>query len=75
MSTKKTKLWDHKYIGFHNTKIIVTTSGKDKVTTEQKCKDLLLQYFHKITPGLTKMPLEYYNGVVSYAGEKIEENK
>ncbi|ADD94096.1 hypothetical protein [uncultured phage MedDCM-OCT-S04-C1161] len=63
--------WNHKYIGFHNQKEVVSTFNKDKFSAEQKCKELLLNYFHEITPGLTKMPLEYYNGVVAYVGEKI----
>jgi hypothetical protein len=64
--------WSHKFIGFHNQKEVVSIIDKDKVTAEHKCKELLLNYFHQITPGLTKMPLEYYNGVVAYVGEKID---
>nr|BAR37671.1 hypothetical protein [uncultured Mediterranean phage uvMED] len=72
MNTKKIKLWDHKYIGYHNTKIVVSVSGKDKVSTEYKCKKLLLDYFHGLQDNITKYPLEYYNGVVAYVGEKID---
>ena len=65
--TKKT---NYKYIGYHNQKEVVSTSGSDKLYAESKCKELLLGYFHEITPGLTKMSLQYYNGVVAYVGEK-----
>jgi hypothetical protein len=72
MKTKKeTKKSEHKFIGFHNTKEVVSTSGSDKLYAEAKCKELLLNYFHEITPGLTKMPLKFYNGVVAYVGEKV----
>ena len=68
---KETKSFEHKFIGFHNTKEVVSTSGEDKLYAEAKCKELLLNYFHEITPGLTKMPLKFYNGVVAYVGEKV----
>lgn len=59
----------YKYIGYHNQKKVVSTFGSDKLYAEAKCKELLLGYFHEITPGLTKLPLESYNGVVAYIGE------
>lgn len=64
--SKKT---NYKYIGYHNQKEVVSTFGPDKLYAQHKCKELLLGYFHEITPGLTKMPLEYYNGVVAFVGE------
>jgi len=66
---------NHKYIGFHNQKEVVSFSGTNKVNAKIECENLLLEYFHKITTGLTKMPLEYYNGVVAYVGEKIGKEK
>ncbi len=59
---------NHKFIGFHNQKEVVSFFGPNKSYAEDRCKELLLDYFHKITPGLTKMPLDYYNGVVAYVG-------
>ena len=76
MSKKKVhefivKEWNHKYIGFHNQKEVVSIFDNDKVSAEHKCKKLLLDYFHGLQDNVTKYPLEYYNGVVAYVGEKI----
>ena len=35
---------------------------------------IALDYFHEITPGVTKLPLEGYNGIVAYVGQKEDEN-
>ena len=45
---------NHKFIGYHNQDQVVSTFGPDKLYAESKCKELLLGYFHEITPGLTK---------------------
>ena len=63
---------NHKFIGYHNQDQVVSTYGPDKDYAEAKCNELLLGYFHEITPGLTKMPLKYYNGVVAYIGQKVD---
>ena len=65
---------NHKFIGYHNQDQVVSTFGPDKLYAESKCKELLLDYFHEITPGLTKLPLEGYNGIVAYVGQKEDEN-
>jgi len=65
--SKKT---NHKYIGYHNQKEVVSTSGSDKLYAESKCKELLLGYFHDRSKNCTRLPLECYNGVVAYVGEK-----
>jgi len=68
---KESNKFEHKFIGFHNQKEVVSYVAINRDYAEDRCKELLLDYFHKITPGLTKMPLEYYNGVVAYVGEKL----
>ena len=70
---KKRKKENHKYVGFHNQKEVVSIFGSDKLYAERKCKELLLDYFHDLTPNCTLFPLEYYNGVVAYVGVKIEQ--
>ena len=67
---KQTKSFEHKFVGFHNTKEVVSTSGSDKLYAEIKCKELLLGYFHDRSKNCTRLPLKYYNGVVAYVGEK-----
>ena len=69
------KKTNYKYIGYHNQKEVVSTFGPDKLYAEAKCKELLLGYFHEITPGLTKLPLESYNGVVAFVGETNVDSK
>mgnify|MGYP006969379277 CR=1 FL=1 len=63
---------NHKFVGYHNQKEVVSFSGTNKVNAEIECENLLLSYFHNLVPGFTKMPLEYYNGVVAYVGEREE---
>ena len=70
---KETKSFEHKFIGFHNTKEVVSTSGEDKLYAEAKCKELLLGYFHDRSKNCTRLPLECYNGLVAYVGEKWPE--
>ncbi len=70
---KKTKTENHKFIGFHNQKEVVSVFGTNKSFAEGKCKELLLGYFHDLTPNCTLFPLEYYNGVVAYVGVKKEQ--
>ena len=70
---KETKSFEHKFIGFHNTKEVVSTSGEDKLYAEAKCKELLLGYFHDRSENCTRLPLECYNGLVAYVGEKWPE--
>tara|TARA_R110000796_G_scaffold227193_1_gene343772 strand:+ start:280 stop:561 length:282 start_codon:yes stop_codon:yes gene_type:complete len=62
----------HRYSGFHNTEKVCGSESFNKDFAKDKCKDLLLDYFHGITPGLTKFPLEYYNGEVAYVGSVIK---
>ena len=62
---------NHKYIGFHNQKEVVSFFGPNKSYAEKKCKELLLDYFHDLTPNCTLFSLEYYNGVVAYVGSKV----
>jgi len=69
----KDKKENHKYIGFHNQKEVVSVFGSDKRYAERKCKELLLGYFHNLQQNVTRFPLEYYNGVVAYIGVKIEQ--
>jgi hypothetical protein len=68
---KKRKKENHKFIGFHNQKEVVSVFGLDKLYAEAKCKELLLDYFHNLQDNITELPLEYYNGVVAYVGVKI----
>ena len=68
---KEANKFEHKFIGFHNQKEVVSYVAINKDYAEKVCKELLLDYFHKKSPNLTKMPLEYYNGVVAYVGEKL----
>ena len=64
----KDKKENHKYIGFHNQKEVVSFFGPNKSYAERKCKELLLDYFHDLTPNCTLFPLDYYNGLVAYVG-------
>ena len=43
---KKRKKENHKYIGFHNQKEVVSVFGPNKSFAEGKCKELLLDYFY-----------------------------
>ena len=70
---EKTKKENHKYIGFHNQKEVVSVFGTNKSFAEGKCKELLLGYFHDLQDNVTRFPLDYYNGVVAYVGVKIEQ--
>ena len=68
---KKRKKENHKYIGFHNQKEVVSVFGPNKSFAEGKCKELLLGYFHDLQDNVTRFPLDYYNGVVAYVGSKV----
>ena len=61
---------NHKYIGFHNQKEVVSFFGPNKTYAEKKCKELLLNYFHTLQDNVTRFPLDYYNGIVAYVGMK-----
>jgi hypothetical protein len=71
-TTKLKQTYTHKFIGFHNHEAVVTIYGVDKSACEIKCKELLLNYFHELSPNCTRLPLTCYNGVVAYAGVKDE---
>ena len=68
---KKQKIENHKYIGFHNTKEVVSFTDTNKMFAKEECEKLLLKYFHNISEGCTLYPLYQYNGVVAYVGIKF----
>jgi len=65
---------EHKFVGFHNTKEVVSVKHKHKITAEIHCKQKLLNYFHKLQDNVTRFPLENYQGEIAYVGY-IEELK
>jgi hypothetical protein len=52
---KKRKKENHKFIGFHNQKEVVSVFGLDKLYAEAKCKELLLDYFHNLQDNITEL--------------------
>ena len=69
MNTKEIKK-EHKYIGYHNTKEVCNVTHLNPISAKFLCEEKLLNYFHEITPGMTKYGLDQYLGQVSYAGFK-----
>ena len=65
---KEKKSVEHKFIGFHNHKGVVSYVSINKDAAEYQCKQLLLDYFHTLQDNVTRLPLDHYNGVVAYVG-------